>query len=56
MGLPILSNMIMMGALLSLNLLPLSMEEFSETLSKNLAEKHLDINLKALAEGAQAIA
>ncbi|MFC1886751.1 indolepyruvate oxidoreductase subunit beta [Thermodesulfobacteriota bacterium] len=56
MGLPILSNMIMMGALLSLNLLPLSVEEFADVLSKNLAHKHLEINMKALAEGAQAIA
>lgn len=55
LGLAILSNMIMIGALLELNLLPLSVEEFTEVLSKNLPEKHLAINLKALAEGRKAV-
>jgi Pyruvate/2-oxoacid:ferredoxin oxidoreductase gamma subunit len=55
MGLPILSNMIMMGALLELNLLPLSVEEFTGVLSRNLPEKHLEINLKAIEEGRKTI-
>ena len=55
LGMAILSNMIMMGALLELNLLPLSVEEFTEVLSRNIAEKHLEINLKAIEEGRKAV-
>jgi len=51
MGSPILGNMIMIGALLELELLPLSAEEFQETLAKNFDEKRLKINLQALEEG-----
>jgi len=55
LGSPIMSNMIMMGALLALELLPLSVKEFSEVLSRNLPDKHLEINLKAIEEGRKAI-
>lgn len=51
MGSPILGNMIMIGALLELDLLPLSAGEFQETLAKNFDEKRLKINLQALEEG-----
>ena len=51
MGSPILGNMIMMGALLELNLLPLSPAEFRETLGRNFKEARLETNLRALEEG-----
>jgi indolepyruvate ferredoxin oxidoreductase beta subunit len=51
MGSPILGNMIMMGPLLELNLLPLSPAEFRETLSRNFKEARLETNLGALEEG-----
>lgn len=55
MGSPILGNMIMIGALLELKLLPLSLSEFCDTLSRNLADKKLDVNLKAIEEGRKAV-
>jgi indolepyruvate ferredoxin oxidoreductase beta subunit len=55
MGSPILGNMIMIGALLELNLLPLSAEEFRETLMNNFDEKRLKINLQALEEGRKTV-
>jgi len=55
LGSAIMSNMIMVGALLELKILPLSVGEFSETLSRNLARDKLDINLKALEEGGAVI-
>jgi indolepyruvate ferredoxin oxidoreductase beta subunit len=51
MGSPILGNMILIGALLELNLLPLSTGEFQETLANHFDEKKLKINLQALEEG-----
>ncbi len=51
MGPPILGNMIMIGALLELNLLPLSAAEFRKTLAKNFSAKRLETNLQALEEG-----
>jgi indolepyruvate ferredoxin oxidoreductase beta subunit len=51
MGSPILGNMIMMGALLELNLLPLSSAEFQKTLGRNFKEARLETNLRALEEG-----
>ena len=55
MGSPILGNMIMIGALLELNLLPLSAAEFRETLTNNFDEKRLKINLQALEEGRKTV-
>ena len=51
MGSPILGNMIMMGALLELNLLPLSPAEFQETLAGSFKAARLETNLRALEEG-----
>jgi len=51
MGSPILGNMIMIGALLKLGILPLTAEEFGKTLAQNFAAKKLDINLQALKAG-----
>ena len=55
MGSPILGNMIMIGALLELNLVPLSAGEFQETLAKNFDERKLRINLQALEEGKRSV-
>jgi len=52
MGSPILGNMIMIGALLSLSLLPLTAAEFAETLKQNFKGKRLESNLQALETGA----
>ena len=51
MGSPILGNMIMIGALLGVHLIPLSVEEFRQTLAKNFSKNRLETNLKALEEG-----
>jgi indolepyruvate ferredoxin oxidoreductase beta subunit len=55
MGSPILGNMIMLGALLGLEILPLTMEEFCQTLSKKFSEQRLETNLQALEEGRRTI-
>jgi len=55
MGSPILGNMIMIGALLELNLLPLSPSEFRETLAKTFTAQRLETNLQALEEGKKII-
>jgi len=55
MGSPILGNMIMMGALLELNLLPLSPAEFRETLGRSFKEARLETNLRALEEGKRTV-
>jgi len=55
MGRPILSNMIMTGALLALNLLPLSRAEFIETIADSFDRKHLEMNVLALEEGGRLI-
>jgi indolepyruvate ferredoxin oxidoreductase beta subunit len=52
MGSPILGNMIMIGALLKLNLLPLTAPEFAQTLKQNFQGKKLESNLQALETGA----
>ena len=51
LGSPILVNMIMVGALLELELLPLDAVEFRETLREKFSNKRLEINLQALTEG-----
>lgn len=53
LGSPILSNMIMMGALLALKILPLNTEEFRHALSSRFGGKRLESNLVALEEGAR---
>ena len=55
MGAAILSNMIMIGALLELKLLPLSPAEFGETLGKNFSAQRLKTNLQALEEGKKTV-
>ena len=51
MGLPILANMIMVGAFLALKLIPLGIEEFRENLSNTFSQKRFEINAKALEAG-----
>jgi indolepyruvate ferredoxin oxidoreductase beta subunit len=51
MGSAILGNMIMLGALLELKLLPLSPAEFRETLARTFKDARLETNLRALEEG-----
>ena len=55
LGAPIMSNMIMIGALLELKILPLNVEEFSEILGRNLTGDKLGINLKAIEEGRKTV-
>ena len=55
LGSAILGNMIMIGALLQLDILPLSMADFYETLRENMTGKKLDVNLNAVAEGSKMI-
>jgi indolepyruvate ferredoxin oxidoreductase beta subunit len=55
MGSPILGNMIMIGALLKLEILPLNGEAFAQTLRGNFKGKRLEENLLALKAGADLI-
>jgi indolepyruvate ferredoxin oxidoreductase, beta subunit len=55
MGSSILGNMIMIGALLQLGILPLTGEEFARTLTRNFQGKRLEANLRALETGANLI-
>ncbi len=55
MGSPILGNMIMLGALLGIGLLPLTAEEFRQTLANNFKAKRLETNLQALEEGGKMV-
>jgi indolepyruvate ferredoxin oxidoreductase, beta subunit len=52
LGAPILANMIMIGALLKLKVLPLTPGELAGTLTSNFQGKRLEANLQALEEGA----
>ena len=56
LGSPILGNMIMIGALLELDLLPLSPAKFRQTLKKNFTAQRLETNLRALEAGKGSIA
>lgn len=55
MGLPILGNMIMIGALIELELLPFSYEDFCDVLSINFDKKGLDLNIQAIEEGRKTV-
>ncbi|HSR11953.1 MAG TPA: indolepyruvate oxidoreductase subunit beta [Thermodesulfobacteriota bacterium] len=56
MGSSILGNMIMVGALLELRMLPLTREDFGRTLEKTFKGQRLEINLRALEEGGKSLA
>ena len=55
MGLPILGNMIMVGALIELGLLPFNYQDFCDILSINFDKKGLDLNIQAIEEGKKAV-
>lgn len=55
MGNPILGNMIIIGALLTARILPLTLEEFQETLATNFTGSRLETNIRALKEGERLI-
>jgi indolepyruvate ferredoxin oxidoreductase, beta subunit len=55
LGSPILSNMIMIGALLKLKLLPLTRADFQKTLALQFAGKRLDSNVAAILKGGNLI-
>ncbi len=56
MGSSILGNMIMVGALLELNILPITVEDFQGVLEKTFRAQRLKANLLALEEGKGALA
>lgn len=54
MGSPILVNMIMVGLLLELNLLPFSLEDFHDVLLQAFGKDKMTLNIQALEEGRKA--
>lgn len=55
LGSPIFTNIIMVGALLALDILPLTKEDLEGALEETFPEKKLEINLKALQMGIDAL-
>jgi len=55
LGNPILSNIIMIGALCGLNLLPVGITEFKAIIKNFFPEKHLDINRRAFEIGKERV-
>lgn len=55
LGNPILSNIIMIGALCGLNLLPVGFTEFTAVIKNFFPEKHLDINRQAFEIGKERV-
>jgi indolepyruvate ferredoxin oxidoreductase beta subunit len=55
LGNPILSNIIMIGALSGLNLLPVGITEFKAVIKNFFPEKHLDINRQAFEIGKEKV-
>jgi indolepyruvate ferredoxin oxidoreductase beta subunit len=55
LGNPILSNIIMIGALCGLNLLPVGFAEFTAVIKNFFPEKHLDINRQAFEIGKERV-
>jgi indolepyruvate ferredoxin oxidoreductase beta subunit len=51
LGNPILSNIIMIGSVIGLGLLPLGINEFMATIEEALPKKHLDVNVRAFKIG-----
>jgi indolepyruvate ferredoxin oxidoreductase beta subunit len=54
LGSPILGNMVMLGMLIELNLLPFSLEDFHEVLLQTFGKDKMDLNIKAIEEGRKA--
>jgi indolepyruvate ferredoxin oxidoreductase beta subunit len=55
LGNPILSNIIMIGALCGLNLLPVGLTEFKAVIKNFFPEKHLDLNRRAFEIGREKV-
>lgn len=55
LGNPVLGNVIMLGALSGLGVLPMDKEDFKEAILKSISQDKLDINLKAYDIGRQII-
>jgi len=55
MGSAILGNMIMLGALIELNLLPLTYEEICDSLSEKFDEKKFNLNIRAIDKGRSSV-
>lgn len=55
LGNPILSNIIMIGALCGLNLLPVGFTEFTAVIKNFFLEKHLDLNRQAFEIGKERV-
>ncbi len=55
LGNPILSNIIMIGALCGLNLLPIGMTEFKAVIKNFFPEKHLNLNRQAFEIGREKV-
>jgi indolepyruvate ferredoxin oxidoreductase beta subunit len=51
LGNPVLSNIIMVGAVSGLGLLPIGIEEFTKVISTLIPEKYLDVNVRAFEIG-----
>lgn len=56
MGAPLITNVIMTGALIGTRLLPVDMEMFKDQLQGNFTEEHLALNVKAFEMGISEIA
>ncbi len=54
LGAPLLANMVMVGAIVGLNLLPLTMDMFERQLRENFEKERLSLNLKAFRMGLEA--
>ena len=55
MGSPILTNIIMVGAVAGTGLLPLGRKTYEEVIHENFPGAHLEVNLKAFARGVELI-
>lgn len=51
LGNPVLSNILMVGAVSGLGLLPVGIEEFTKAISAFIPEKHRDVNVRAFEIG-----
>jgi indolepyruvate ferredoxin oxidoreductase beta subunit len=56
LGNPILSNIVMIGALCALNLLPVGITEFKAVIKNFFPEKHLNLNRQAFEIGKEKVA
>jgi indolepyruvate ferredoxin oxidoreductase beta subunit len=51
LGAPIVTNVVMAGALVGSGLLPVTAEALEETIRKNVPARHVELNLKAFRAG-----